>query len=182
MKPKIKQDILAVLQKAVSLIETEEYPSQGLTEISDHIIHNASLYQDEDSTLIAVLTYALSKTIQKLCEQEKQFRQFSEPLKKMHHYLSKNNIKLFRKEISKALGHIRKTDKRLKTYVEEALDRARIKKGSKLHEHGISIARTANILGISQWELQEYIGIKPEFAPKTMPVLKRLAIARELFK
>jgi len=182
MKPKIKQDILAVLHEAISLIETEEYPAQGLVKISNRIIHNASLYQDEDSTLIAVLVYALSKTIQKLCEQEKQFRQFSEPLKKMHHYLSKNNIKLIRKEISKTISQIRKTDKKLKNYVEEVLNRAKIKKGSKLHEHGISIARTANILGISQWELQEYIGIKPEFAPKTMPVLKRLAIARELFK
>ena len=62
------------------------------------------------------------------------------------------------------------------------LDAARIKKGSKMHQHGISMARTAELLGITQWELQDYIGKQQEWKIKEMPVLKRLKIAREMFK
>jgi len=182
MNEKIKQDILAVLKESIKLIEQEEFPAQGLLETSNKVIHNASVYQDEDSIYIAVLIYALSKTIQHCCEKELPFKKFSEPLKRMFKYLSQNNLKLFRREISISISTIRKTDEKLKAYVQEVLDRAKIKKGSKLHEHGISIARTAAILGITQWELQEYIGTQPEFAGKTMPAIQRLEIARNLFE
>lgn len=181
MNPKIKEDILAVLKESIELIETQEFPAQGLVETSNKVIHNASIYQDEDSIYTAVLIYALSKTIQYCCEKEIPFKKFSYPLKKMQEYLGKNNFKLFRREISKMISDIRKTDEKLKTYVQEVLDRSKIKKGSKIHEHGISIARTAAILGLTQWELQEYVGVQKEFAAETTPVKKRLEIARGLF-
>ena len=181
MNERIKQDIIDVLNKSITLIETEEHPGQGLTEVSDHIIHDASLYQDEDSVSTAVLIHALSKIVSKCCEKELSFKHFANPLKKMREYLVKDNAKFFREELKKEIREIQKLDEKLKVYVQEVLERAKIKKGSKMHEHGISIARTAEILGISQWELQQYIGVQKEFSRQTMPVRKRLEIARELF-
>ncbi len=181
MNARIKEDILEVLKKAISLFETEEHPGQGLTEISDHVIHDATLYQDEDSISTAILIYALSKTVGKCCEKGIPFRQFAEPLRKMHEYLSKDNYKLFADELKKAIHEIKKEDEKLNVYVQEVFERAKIKKGSKMHEHGVSIARTAEILGISQWELQQYVGIQPETSRQTMPAHKRLEIARILF-
>ena len=51
-----------------------------------------------------------------------------------------------------------------------------------MHEHGISVARTAEILGIGQWELMNYIGKTwgPEFV-SDQDVQKRIAVARKLF-
>jgi len=181
MNARIKEDILEVLKQAILLIDTEEHPGQGLTEVSDHVIHDATLYQDEDSISTAILVYALSKTVGKCCEKEIPFRHFAEPLRKMHTYLSKDNYKFFRDELKRAIHEIKKTDEKLNVYVQEVFERAKIKKGSKMHEHGISIARTAEILGISQWELQQYVGIQPETSKQTMPVHKRLEITRALF-
>lgn len=182
MNEKIKQDIIAVLKESVEIIDTQEYPAQGLTETSNKVIHDAGIYQDEDSIYTAVLIHALSKTIQKCCENKIPFKKFAEPLKRMQQYLSRNNMKLFRREISKMISEIQKTDEKLKSYVQEVLERAKIKKGSKIHEHGISIARTATILGLTQWELQQYIGVQAEFTEQTIPAKKRLDTARGLFR
>lgn len=181
MNDRIKEDILDVLKKAIILLDTEEHPGQGLTEVSDHVIHDATLYQDEDSISTAIFIYALSKTIGKCCEKGIPFKQFADPLRKMQDHLNKNNYKLFRDELKQAIREIKKTDEKLNVYVQEVFERAKIKKGSKMHEHGVSIARTAEILGISQWELQQYVGIQPETSKQTMPVRRRLEITRALF-
>ena len=181
MNDRIKEDILNVLKKAINLLDKAEHPGQGLTEISDHVIHDATLYQDEDSISTAIFIYALSKTIGKCCEKGIPFKQLIIPLKKMQDHLNKNNYKLFRDELKQAIREIKKADEKLNVYVQEVFERAKIKKGSKMHEHGVSIARTAEIIGISQWELQEYVGIQPETSKQTMPVRRRLETARALF-
>ena len=60
---------------------------------------------------------------------------------------------------------------------------AQIKKGSRLYEHGLSMAKSAEILGIGQWELMSYVGktrIIDEEAVTT-GVKKRLDVARKIF-
>ena len=46
----------------------------------------------------------------------------------------------------------------LKPYIEEVLRKASINKASKIYEHGLSMGKTAKLLGISEWELAEYTG------------------------
>ena len=48
----------------------------------------------------------------------------------------------------------------LKPYVKEILRKAAVNKAIKIHEHGPSKEKTAQLLGISQWELNEYAGQK----------------------
>ena len=182
MKEPIKGDSIYVLNHSIQAILTEESPSQTLRELSNRVIHNASIFQDEDSVSVAVLIYALSKVIQSYCEKEMNFKQFAKPLQNMKGFLSKNNYKLYNSELRKIISSIKKADKKLKEYMQEVFDRSKIKKGSKLHEHGISIARTANLLGITQWELQQYVGIHPSLVKEEFSVIKRLNIARGLFK
>ena len=68
-------------------------------------------------------------------------------------------------------------------YIHEVINQAQIKKGCKLCEHGISIARASEVLGISQWELMHYIGkttLIDQFS-EPVNVTKRLKIARSMF-
>ena len=103
-------------------------------------------------------------------------------LEKAYDLLSKNDFKRYSTSVREILNQIRKLNEQVGIYIKEVLDRARIKKGSKMHEHGISMARTAELLGITQWELQGYIGKQKYFDIKEMPVRQRLKIAREIFK
>ena len=81
------------------------------------------------------------------------------------------------------LSEIGKCDAKLKVYIQEVLQQSKIKKASKLHEHGISIARTAELLGLSQWELQNYIGkTVTEIPHDGVRVRDRVKLTRELFK
>ena len=75
------------------------------------------------------------------------------------------------------------TDQKLKHYIDQVIDFAEVKKGSKIYDHGISLAQTASLLGATQWELMEYLGtttIEDHFREETS-VEKRLQTARKLF-
>ena len=63
-------------------------------------------------------------------------------------YLKNNQDDAFRKSIKNIFDFIRTMDQKLKLYIHEVINQAQIKKGCKLCEHGISIARAAEVLGI----------------------------------
>ncbi len=182
MRDVIKEDILSVLGQALEMIKREERPVQELGELSNHVIHDASIFQDDDSVSVAVLIYALSNVIPYCEEQKIKYDVLVSGLQKAYDALAANDYAKYRAAIKNLFNQIKKIDAKLKIYVQEVLDRARIKKGSKLHAHGISIARTAEILGLTQWELQNYIGKQKYFDIKEMPVRQRLKTAREAFK
>ena len=64
------------------------------------------------------------------------------------------------------------------------MHKASVNKASKIYEHGISMGRTAKMLGITQWELSEYTGQKnvPDNPyNETFDVRKRAEMAMEFF-
>ncbi|MBW2986374.1 hypothetical protein KY333_03310 [Candidatus Woesearchaeota archaeon] len=182
MRDVIKEDLISVLGQALEMIKSKELPVQDLKELSNHVIHDASIFQDDDSVSIAVLIYALSNVIPYCEEQRIKYGVLVSSLQKAYTAITANDYAKYRATIKQMFNQIKKIDEKLKIYVQEVLDRARIKKGSKLHAHGISIARTAEILGLTQWELQNYIGKQGYFDIKEMPVRQRLKTAREAFK
>ena len=182
MRDVIKEDILSVLEEAIKILKSDEHPVEELGELSNHVIHDASIFQDEDSVSIAVLIYALSNVIKYCHEQNISYANLIKSIETAYAQLSKNNITGYRTTIKNCFKQIRQVDEKLKVYVQEVLDRARIKKGSKLHQHGISVAKAAEILGLTQWELQDYVGKQKYFDIKEIPTRQRLKTAREIFK
>ena len=61
MNPIIKTDILSILSETRKVIEHNEIAE--LKEISNHTIHNASIFQDKDSITIAIIVYSLYKIL-----------------------------------------------------------------------------------------------------------------------
>ncbi len=183
MNDTIKEDIIFILSAAIDILKVkEEKDTSELKELSNRTIHNASIFQDEDSVSIAILIYSLSKVIEREVD-ELNYDNILFFLEKAKDYLSKNRIDDYRKIIKRAFTVISGMDSRLKLYIEEVINQAQIKKGSKIYEHGISLARAAEILGVSQWELMFYIG-KTKIIDKTkenVDVKDRLKFARGLF-
>ena len=183
MQDIIKKDILTVLAELVEILkEKEESDIINMKELSNHVIHNASVFQDEDSVSVAILIYSLSKIIERK-QRDFDYEKVMSMLNSCISNLKNDEDELFRKSIKNIFNFIRTVDEKLKMYIHEVINQAQIKKGCKLCEHGISIARASEVLGISQWELMHYIGkttLIDQFS-EPVNVSKRLKIARSLF-
>ena len=179
----VKKDILKVLSEVIEILEVEEEKDVAeLRELSNHTIHNASIFQDEDSVSIAILIYSLSKIIERR-EGKLNYKVWLRLISDARKDLEKNNVDGYRKVIRKLFDFISTIDTKLKLYIEEVINQAEIKKGSKLYEHGISMTRASEILGISQWELMFYVGkTKLTDVKGGVGVKSRLNYARSLFK
>ena len=60
----IQRDLLAVLNSMLTILDKNSYElAKEVGNLSDRTIHNASIFQDEDSTSLAVMVYAISKIL-----------------------------------------------------------------------------------------------------------------------
>jgi len=184
----VKKDILDILKGSLKAIRKNDIIE--LKDLSNHTIHNASIFQDPHSVSTAVLMYSLSKIFER-----SRYRDYDDwnlfydtcisDLQMAALALSKDKEKEYEKYITDLLKVMNKLDSKLRVYIEEVFDRAKISKGSRLHEHGLSLGRTAKILGVSEWELMDYTG-KTGIADVKLSLSKnideRLKLARSLFK
>tara|TARA_Y100000310_G_scaffold339530_2_gene432477 strand:+ start:3820 stop:4374 length:555 start_codon:yes stop_codon:yes gene_type:complete len=180
----IRKDILKVLRRLNKIVSVkEEKDTYEIRKLSNRVIHDASIFQDEDSVSIAILIYALSK----IMERSKTGFNYSivlNSVKKMIKNLEIRNEDKFRMEIKILFEKVSSLDNRMKFYIQEVVNQAQIRKGCKICAHGISVERASQILGVSRWELMEYLGqtsIMDKFVDP-VSVRDRMKYARSLFK
>ncbi|MEM3126667.1 MAG: hypothetical protein QW331_01195 [Candidatus Woesearchaeota archaeon] len=187
MNEEVKKDILSIIERAQPLLDKED--SSALAELSNHTTHSASIFQDDDSITIAVVVYALSKIllrqeVEGISEWKDVKKKFIADLKMAYASLEQQNVVKYRKLVKELLRHVSEIDDRLQLFIEHVITEAKVKKGSKLYEHGISIERAAQILGVSQWELMSYIGktkIVDEIEEECVSCDLRVEFAKKLF-
>lgn len=178
MNDEVKKDILNILQKAIESFPVND--SANLRKLSNKTIHTTSIYQDKDSINIAVVVYALSKLIQRNHKKD----EILEKLNKAKEFLENNSFEEYEKILAEIVDIIYSYDKKINFYVKHIINQAGIKKGSKIYEHGISLARTAEIFNISQWELMTYLGqtnIPDKQGESGTTLDERLTYTRKLF-
>jgi len=186
MKGQIKQRILTILDQIIGEITTRD--SFQIKKLSNYCIHNASVFQDENSISIAVIVYSIGKLVDRYKEDKDSnyrevFKKLVFHIKKAKTSLRKNNPQEYEKQIKICVSLINKLDDKFTRYIEEVIESAKIKKGSSLYEHGVSVARASHLLGVSQWDLLNYIGktnIPDQFKDRTY-AKNRLDFARQLF-
>jgi predicted metallopeptidase len=179
MIPEVKKDILSALGQAIDCILKDDLTQLNL--LSNYTIHNASIFQDEDSVSIAVVIYALSKIFER--EHGIKDKKVVEELKNAFNSLSEDDFHSYKQCIHNISNIISKLDSKLRLYIEQVINQSQIRKGSKIYEHGISLARASEMLGISQWELMTYVGNTQiiDKSEKVRRVANRLKFARSLF-
>ncbi|MBN2422456.1 hypothetical protein JXB41_04475 [Candidatus Woesearchaeota archaeon] len=178
MKEIIKKDILSLLNKSIEAIKKDELLK--LRTISNEVIHDASIFQDEDSISAAVVIY----TVSKLHEETNIINKIVLPhLEELIAALKKNDYEAYREKIKELLTNISEKSHKTKFYISEILQRAQINKASKIYEHGISLARVAETLGVSRWELMDYIGKTtiPDSLEDISNVSDKIKFTRTLF-
>ena len=163
--------------------------SARLRELSNQTVHASSIDQDPDNIAVAVVIYSLSKIIErKDYHKYPQWKRFYQTdlglIDKTIDALEKNDDKKARDyltQMRKAIGNV---SGKLKDYIQDVFKKAEINKASRIYEHGISMERTAKLLGVSMFELAEYAGqtgISDVPLAKTQGVKERLNVAMEMF-
>jgi len=159
-----------------------------LKELSNQTVHSSCHYQDSASITISVIIYALGKLVER--EDYNKVKNWDAFTKKFNSILSlaikavnDDSQEKYEDYIKMARTSLESNAINLKKYIQEVLKKAAINKGSRIYEHGLSIEHTAKLLGITQWELSEYVGQKPlnHEQVHTIDIKKRAKIALEFF-
>ncbi len=187
MHEHVRRDLYYLLKRIYFALKRGD--SAKLKFLSDTTVHNTSIFQDEDSISIAVIAYTLSKipTLKTIGAPEFEARKENIllMLKRAIISLKKGRIKEYHNAITSIFGLLKQVEKHFGIFVKEVVEQARTKKGSKVYEHGISLGRVAEMMGISQWELMDYKGNTK--AVDVMPLItiktgERVKFARGLFR
>ena len=188
MELKERDQLLKLLDKVKSALKKRDVVE--LKQLSDQTIDSASIFQNETYLLTAVIIYALSKIYErprykKYSDYTKFCNDCEKEISRAYNELKDNNLYGLEGSLKSILSEIKKLEPGLKKYIEFVVEKAKIHKASRMHEHGISVGRVCELLGISQFELNDYIGktwIADVRESITMPIEKRIEIARSLIK
>tara|TARA_Y100000310_G_C20697227_1_gene826553 strand:+ start:478 stop:1047 length:570 start_codon:yes stop_codon:yes gene_type:complete len=176
------------------LIEAKEALKQqnsiALKALSNKTIHTSCSHQNTGSITISVVLYALSKLIER--HDPKRIKSWPTFVKKTcslfdltKSALEKGNEKAYEAYLLKARQSLESVSPSLKNYIKETVKKACINRGSRIYEHGISLERASQILGVSQWELASYAGQRGSHdSPhnKTTTTKSRAQLALQFFK
>jgi hypothetical protein len=182
------ENILVILEEAKKAIAKEDVLE--IKNLSNKTIHTASIYQDPDNISLAVVLYALSKILERTNYKDykdwpKFEKNYEESLNRAIVALKRKDIEVYREQIESIREYEKKISGNFKEHLEEVFRKAQISKASRIYEHGISLEKTAKILGVTLWELNNYVGktgIGDVNLAYTMDIKDRLKQAEEIFK
>ena len=182
------ENVIDILEKAKKAIKDQDIVQ--IKDLSNRTVHSSSIDQDPDNINIAVILYALSKILERTRYREmtgwsKFEKTYTDSLDNALIALKKKDIDVYRDQIGRIKDSVEKLSGHLKAYIEEIFRKAKINKASRIYEHGISMGATATILGITQWELNQYVGqtgIADVDLAYTLDIKQRLKNAEDIFK
>ncbi len=186
MEQKEVQNLINILEESYKAIFKKDVKT--IRELSNKTIHSSTIAQDYYSISTAVILYSLSKIFERDYNKYKGWNEFYKNVKfffkRSIQSLKKQDFKEYKKNIKRIILSINKLDKKLKIYIKDVIENSKVNKASRIYEHGVSIGQTAELLGIDEWELMNYVGetgISDVKYAKTMNAKERLIYARRIF-
>lgn len=183
-----KENLLRILKETLTAVKKSN--SLKLKKLSDQTNHSATIYQDPDNVIVAVLVYSLSKIVER--ENYKRMPGWGQlmdsvlnNLKSAIRALEKDKLEEFRTALGNIRSSVNTIDGSLKDYINDVFYKAGINRAFKYYEHGLSSQRTAELLGVSLWDLNSYIGqsnISESKISETMPVKDRIKVAESFLE
>src|SRR3989338_213669 len=186
MKPEIHTEILYDLREAIKILDVRELKDlEELKTLSNHAIEDVALYKDLDVISITVLIYSLYKIVQQINAVD--YQRIVQELKVAKQALEKSNLKGYNQSIRRLYHIINNSSTKTKEHLQDVMQAARIKKGTALLEKGLSIGQAAGLMGLSNWDLQQYaakttaLEMPLKSIPASMPASIRLQKAFAIF-
>jgi predicted RNA-binding protein len=182
-----KKNVIDILSGTLKALEAKDV--YLLKELSNRTIHSASIQQDANSIAVAVIVYALSKITERPKYQQYRgwqsfYNNFLRNIERAIKDLQNDDIESFGKDLAAIRDSISGLSGKLRFYIGDVFRKASINKASRIYEHGISMQQTADMLGITPFELAEYsgrTGIPDVNLSITMDVRKRINLAESIF-
>ncbi len=182
MNPKIRSELLFDLEQTIKILDVREPKDiEELKDLSNHAIEDVALYKDLDVISITVFIYSIYKIIQQLNPVD--YQRIVQELKIAKQALDKNNFKSYNQSIRRLYHIINKSSSKTKEHLQDVMQAARIKKSTALLEKGLSIGQAAGLMGLSNWDLQQYAAKTTalEMRTQSMPATLRLQKAFAIF-
>ena len=182
MKEDIRKEILGDLQGAIAILTTRESKDiEELKTLSDHSIEDIAVQKDLELVSVTVLLYSIYKTVTSI--DAKIYDQLLKELQNAASSLEQRNLSRYNSSIKKLYEIIRTSDTKVKEHLNDVMQAARIKKGATLLQRGLSIGQAAGLMGLSNWELQQYAGKSTALDQHTekIPAQTRMKKALQLF-
>ncbi len=182
MKEAIKKEILYDLGKAIEILQVRENKDiEELRILSEHAIEDIAVQKDLELVSVSVLLYSLYKVA--ACMGVQDYREVLKELENAGKHLQLNNFGKYNGSMKTLFSLIRSCNVKIKEHLQDVMHAARIKKGTSLLQRGLSIGQAAGIMGLSNWELQQYAGKTAAFEEHTegLTAEKRVKAALALF-
>lgn len=180
-----RDHLISILKETQTALNSHD--AARLRELSNQTIHSASYKQDGGSITLAVVVYTISKLIER--NDNIKIKKWSIFIKKFNSWIQEaikaveeEDISKYEEFLHQARQSINVLSLNFKPYIQDVLRKASINKASRIYEHGISLGKTAQLLGITQWELVDYMGQKKtDEKYSAMDIRKRAQHALEFF-
>ena len=188
MELNAKKDVLNALEGAYAAVKGGQI--ENLHGLSDHIVHSMSIYNDKEITNVAVAIYALAKIFEtEKYKKHKKIKEFTKAV--LSHMddaifaLKRNDLEKYSNTLQMLFRDIEGFSKRIRFYIEDVLNFSKIKKSSKLYEHGLSLGQAAEATGVTKWELMPMTGETTTHEKFVEPIVddeRKINLVRKLFK
>lgn len=180
-------NVLGILRLAKGFVEEDK--ANRLKSLSNQTIHVAAISQDADNVVVAVLIYSLGKVMERSHYRDMEgwdgfYDVVVKNLGLAAKKLEDRNVEGARKNLGAIRNSLNRIDGNLGEYIKDVFRKAEINKAFKLYEHGLSSEATAELLGVSLWDMASYIGqshIGDAKVAISMPEKDRVKIAEDFF-
>ncbi len=181
-------NVLRILREAKRFVEEDK--ANELKILSNQTVHSATISQDADDVVVAVLIYSLGKVMERDHYRKMEgWDEFYDAVVKnlglAARKLEGGDVDGARRNLGVIRNSLNKIEGDLGRYIKDVFRKAEINKAFKLYEHGLSSAQTAEMLGVSLWDLSSYIGqssIGDSKISISMPEKDRVKIAEYIFR
>ncbi len=183
---KERDNILKILKGTEDGMRESDFSK--IKELSNQTINTAARTHDPDNIAVAVIVYSIAKILERESyKQEKGWAAFYKMIEKSIENAIKDidNEDALRKDLEKIRWAMGRLSGNLKKYVDDVFKKAQINKASRIYEHGTSMEKTASLLGITMYELANYVGQKnivPDKESKSFDLKYRMKIMEYLFE
>ena len=182
-----KENILKILEGTKASIQKGDVAT--IKNLSNQTTNTIALTHDPDNIAIAIIIYSISKLLerqdyQKLPGWNEFYNTFFKCIDNAIISVKNNDEAKIKESLDCLRTSLIKVSGNLKKQIQDVFRKASINKASKIYEHGISMEKTASLLGVTMFELAEYAGqtgISDVPLGKTLGVKQRIKTAMEMF-
>jgi len=184
-----KENILKILEGTKAAIQKGD--AATIKNLSNQTTNTAALTHDPDNIAIAVIIYSISKLLEregykKLLGWNEFYNAIFKSIDNTITSIKSNDETKIKLSLDALRNSLIKVSGSLKKHIQDVLRKASINKASKIYEHGMSMEKTAKLLGITLFELASYAGQKEQVVEtpviKGVDVKSRINLAMEMFR